>query len=229
MNTGTRIIEKIIAILLIIVMTMANFALAGKTAVSYAVDAFVTNNKNVEIKSYFIDGEGAQVANLDASINNKDLRLITEVTLKNDKGRGGYFKGTLYLSDANFKFKEGDSVNVYVGAGETKTYEKDIEYSSVNDLSVDYLSKESNISLKGSYINSKKQYEINGSSKVTVNWKSEDNSEARFSMRLLTSSINRVNDVNKRIVQILLTSRVLDNSYPVKNTQIELLHLRMAK
>ena len=189
MNTGTRIIQKITALLIIMVMTMAHFALVGEIAVSYAVDAIVTNNKNVEFKSYFVDGAGEQVANIESSIDNKDLKLITEVTVKNDDGRGGYFKGTLSLSNANFKFKEGDSEEVYVSAGEIKTIEKEIEFADTNDLTSIYLNQESNVVINGVYVNSKKSYNIEGNYPTTINWKSVDSAEAEFEAKVLTNSI----------------------------------------
>lgn len=223
MNTGKRVIQKITAMLLIFIITIADFALVGQNAISYAIEAIATNNKNVEILAYFVNGSGEQVTNIDSAIDATDLKLITEVTVKNDSGLGGYFDGVLQLNNANFKFKDTDSVDVKVDAGETKKIEKEIEYLNTNELTSTYLSQESQVSLTGKYVNSKKEYSIEGTAKVTINWKSTEQANAQLSAKILTNSAyTTASGDKKQVVQVLISSKLADNSYPVKNTKIDL-------
>ena len=85
MSTGKRIIQKTTAMLLIFILTLAEFALVGQVAISYAVDAVRTNNKNVEISAYFENENGEKIANIESAIN-ANLKLIAEITVKNENG-----------------------------------------------------------------------------------------------------------------------------------------------
>ena len=53
-----EVLQKIIAIMIIIIMTMADFAIIGVNAISYAIDMVATNSNNVEFCAYFENGEG---------------------------------------------------------------------------------------------------------------------------------------------------------------------------
>ena len=55
-STGKRIIQKTLAIAIILIMTMADLCFVGASLVSYAIDVAETNNQNVEFKAYFING-----------------------------------------------------------------------------------------------------------------------------------------------------------------------------
>lgn len=222
MNTGKRMFQKIIAVLLIFMLISADFALAGQIAVSYAIDAVKTNNKNVEILAYFENENGDKISNIENVINS-DLKLVTEITVKNENGLGGYFDGNIILENSNFEFINKNEISVHVNSGETKRYEEQIKYAEKNDIDSSYLNQESKININGTYVNSKKEYDIKGDTEVTVNWKAPDNMENLFSVELLTNSIyTQSDDQNKRIVQLLLKSNLEDNLYPVKNTNITL-------
>ena len=99
-----KFFQRIIAILLIFVIAGAEFALIGKSAVSYAVDAVETSNKNVEFLAYFQKENGETGTSIDSAINSTELKLVIEVTVKNDKSLGGYFDGNINLNNANFKY-----------------------------------------------------------------------------------------------------------------------------
>ena len=221
MSTGKRIIQKTTAMLLIFILTLAEFALVGQVAISYAVDAVRTNNKNVEISAYFENENGEKIANIESAIN-ANLKLIAEITVKNENGLGGYFDGNISLDNSNFKFKDEENTNIHVNAGDTKRIEKEVQYAEKSDLNVSYLSQETKINVNGKYVNSKKEYDIKGETAVTVNWKSQEDAETQFSADILTNSVYTQGEENKRIVQILVRSKLKDNSYPVKNANIDL-------
>ena len=54
-TTGKRIIQRLLAIVVILVMTMADLSIVGTALVSYAIDTATVNNQNVEFKAYFLD------------------------------------------------------------------------------------------------------------------------------------------------------------------------------
>ncbi len=219
--TGKRIIQKLTAILLVFVITIANFAIVGKTAISYAIDAVKTNNNNVEFVAYFENGQGEKVTSIDSQIGAEDLKLKVDVTV-NNSGLGGYFDGEISLSDANFKFKDEKPLNVYVNAGSTTTVEKEIEFIEIDNLEKEYLNKNTTVNLTGKYKNSKKEYEIEAETTAQVNWISSEDVEAMLETEVLTNYIYKKEEQSKKIVQLLVKSKIKNNSYPVKETNIEL-------
>lgn len=98
--TGKRIIQKILAILIIMSMTMANLTMVGMNLVSYAADFIEINNSNVRFNAYFKDGSQSQLTT--QKLDEKDLKLAIELGVSND----GYLTdGKIQLDDnANFKF-----------------------------------------------------------------------------------------------------------------------------
>lgn len=217
-----NIFDKTIVILIIFTMIMAQFLFVGKACVSYAVDMIETSNKNVKISAYFVNSNGEKVSNIDAKINSTDLKLITEISVENDNNLGGYFDGNITLGNTNFKFKDNENLSVHVNSGETKTIEKSIEYLETENLTPSYLTQQTEIFLNGKYVNSKKEYNITGNVSVNLNWVTPEESTAQLSMKVLTNSTYKINDKNRRLVQLLIASKLQDNSYPVKNTEIEL-------
>ena len=233
--TGKRIIQKILAILVILTMTMAQLTMVGVNLISYAVDQVKVNNANVGFNVYFLDENKSLETT--ATVNKGDLKLAIEVNVKKD----GYLAdGRIQLEDsANFKFKAGTS-NSYVtkvedkaiylkqiNEGETATIEVGVEFLDASEMDLDYLSKASKLSLSGNYVNSKnvekeQRVEIDGEAQVKVNWKSPDDVEASVATKLLTNSTLTVDGSNKKVVQLLVSSCLKNNSYPVKSTNIEL-------
>ena len=234
-STGKRIIQKILAILIILSMTMADLCLVGVNLVSYAIDLVETNNENVEFNVYFMNEN--KTLETAATIGKTDLKLAIELSVKKD----GYLTdGRIELDEAsNFKFKT-NNTNRYVNKieertiylnqineGDMATIEVGIEFVNLDEIDRDYLSKTSTISLSGSYINSKsveknKSIEIKGKANLKINWQSSNEIKSVLKADLLTNSTYTVDEANKHIVQLLVASNVENNSYPVKNTNIEL-------
>ena len=234
-STGKRIIQKILAILIIISMTMANLTMVGINLVSYAQDQIEINNSNVGFNAYFKDENQSQSTT--QRINEKDLKLAIDLSVSDD----GYLTdGKIQLDDkANFKFKTDlqdshvskiEDKAIYlkqINGGDKITIEVGIEFAEGEEFDLDYLNRTSNMSLTGTYVNSKsvdkkKNISIEGNTKLTINWKSSDDITSNLDATLLTNSIYNVNEEEKRIVQLLVSSKVKDNSYPVQNTKIEL-------
>lgn len=230
-TTGRRIIQKSLAIAIILIMTMADLCFVGANLVSYAIDVAKVSNENIEFKAYFPNENGALETT--AATNKSDLKIAIELGIKKD----GYLSNAKIEleKNSNFKFKtdlkndyiksideesiifkqinEGDSIKVEVG----------IEFAYLRESDLDYLSKVSKINLSGTYVNSKNSNtDVKGEAQLKVNWVSPEDIKSVLSTDLLTNSIYNENGINKRIVQTLVSSKVENNSYPVKETNIEL-------
>lgn len=228
--TGKKVLNKLIAVIAIIAMTMSDFLLVGSNLVSYAVDVAKTNDSNVEFSSYFVSSAGEKLSKVEADINSTDLKMYVEVSVKNE----GYFDGQISLGDTNFKIKDTtssenvskvESNTVYlnrINAGETEVIELGIEEAIPDVLPENLLNITSKVNLTGKYTNSKKTKDISGTSSVEVDWKSSSDSVAKSSLELLTNKVYDVNGESKRLVQFLLTSKIADNNYPVRTTKINL-------
>ena len=230
-----RKIDKLIAIEIIITMTLYYFLLVGKTAVSYAIDEVKTNHANVEFNAYFQNENGDKVGEKEASIDGEEY-LYVEVSVKNE----GYLNnGEIKISDNNFNIKE-DKLSQEVAeikdntvklnqlnAGSTATIKLAIEAKKENNIKESGLNGKTKIELGGEYINSKnveknKYVKIKGTAEVGMKWKSSEETKVELDGKLLTNSVYDVNGENKRLVQMLISSKVNNNSYPVKTNEITL-------
>ena len=230
-TTGRRIIQKSLAIAIILIMTMADLCFIGANLVSYAIDVAKVSNDNIEFKAYFPSENGALETTV--ATDKTDLKIAIELGIKKD----GYLSNAKIEleKNSNFKFKtdlkndyiksideesivfkqinEGDSIKVEVG----------IEFAYLRESDLDYLNKVSKINLSGTYVNSKNNNtDVKGEAQLKINWVSPEDIKSVLSTDLLTNSIYNENGINKRIVQTLVSSKVENNSYPVKETNIEL-------
>ena len=228
-NTIRRIVKKVVAMLIVLSLTLADLSWVGINLVSYAVDTIGTNNQNVDYNVYF--DTSSQSTEIDAEIEKNDVNLIIELGVKKD----GYLsEGKIQLDEqSNFTFKKdiNDShINKIeervvelkqINEGDSIKIKLPVEFSYVSEFDANYLNKESSVKLSGKYINSKKKdIEINGEAKVKLNWKSGNEIKAILNTEVLTNSTYKVEDVNKKIVQIIASSKIENNSYPIKETKL---------
>ena len=229
-STGKRIIQKSLAIAIILIMTMADLCFVGASLVSYAIDVAETSNKNVEFKAYFLNG--SESLETTSTIDNTNLKIAIELGVKKD----GYLSNAKVELDenSNFKFKT-DTNNDYISnideksitfkqinEGETIKVEAGIEFANKQEFDLDYLDKTSTMNLSGTYANSKDNTQISGKVELKINWTSPENISSALSSEVLTNSIYNEDGENKIIVQLLVSSKVENNSYPVNSTNIEL-------
>ena len=229
MENMKQVIQKTIAVLIILTMIMVQYAIVGFTAITYAIDLVSTKNENVKFKAYFLEQE-KETATIERNIDSNDLKLYIDVSVKNE----GYFNGTISLENAGFKIKDGTINNnikeikdnvIYlnqINAEETAHIEVVIEFLDGNEIPLRALNGETDVRLKGTYISSKKNDEIDSISKVLVNWKIPQNTKAEILSKLLTNKTYTVNEQNKRIVQFLVSSKLTNNNYPTKNTKLQI-------
>ena len=228
MEKKDLIIQKIVASMLVFVMIVAHSAIVGITAITYAIDMIATNSDNVEFKAYF-KSNGEETSQVESGIDDSELKLNIDVAVRNE----GYLNGQISLVDSGFKLK-GDYVSDYIekienniiylkqiNADETAKMQVGIEAISDAEISLQTLNAATKVTLTGTYYNSKRNVDINGKSEVSVIWNIPEETKAELAGQLLTNSIYKIGEETKRVVQFLVSSKVTDNDYPIKSTQIE--------
>ena len=232
-NSG-RIKVKLLATLLVITLTFANFALVGSyigEAIAAEIDLTKqdnsTNNDNVKFELYFAENNSNQISK---DINAKDLVLYAKVSVEN---AGLLENAQIELTDTSFQLQQNEeSLNVgTLKAGETKTLELPIEIKNEGDvLNLGLLNMFSKVKLTGVYKNEDNEIDIDSDKYVQVNWTSEaidsiqdeDTKPIELTQELVTYKEYNVDGTNKKVVQYKITSGIEDNQYPIKSTTIEL-------
>lgn len=227
-----KIVKKILAVLMIIMIISTDFFVLGSNIISYAAESndSATNNKNIEFSTYFKNEKGEKVDTLQTSIKAENLRLYAEITVKNE----GYLSdATLELKYSNFKIKNNILSNLVasidenkvslkqINAGTTAVVELDIEPAIGDELTADMLLKSSELKLTGKYMEtSYKGLSIDATRTVSLNLQADESASAELETDIITNKIFSIEGTNKRIVQLLVKSRLSDNQYPIKQTTI---------
>ena len=227
-----QIIKKVLAILMIITLMSADFFVLGSNLISYAAESNnLTNNKNIEFSTYFKDSKGEKVEKLETSIKTEDLKLYADITVKNE----GYLSNaTLELQNSNFNIKntilsnsvasiDGNKVNLkQINAGSTETIELDIEPAIGDTLTPDTLLQASDLKFTGTYMEtSYKGLKIDATREVNLDLQADQSASAELTTDIITNKIFSIDNENKRMVQVLVKSRLADNQYPIKQTLID--------
>ncbi len=226
--------NKLVAIETILTMTLYYFVFVGMTAISYAIDVVRTNNTNVEFSAYFQNENGEKVQRVENNID-KEEYLYVDISVKNE----GKLNAEITLGDSNFNIKpdklspeiseiSGNTVKLnQINAGNTVTVKLGISAKKESGIKEDSLDAKTSVQLKGLYINSQnietnKYTEITGNAEVEVKWKSNEDTSIELDGNVFTNYIYEINGESKRLVQMLVSSNILNNSYPVKTTEINL-------
>ena len=227
MGDVKTIIQKWIAILIILVIFLGQYAITGYLATSYAIDLLATQSENVQFRAYFKNGE-EELTEIERSIDAKDLKLKIDVAVKNE----GYFNGQISLANAGFKFDEVTDNNyiskienniIYlnqINSEETASIEVGIKYFEDDKIQASTLNQTTTVKLNGTYTGSKGNTTIDSGSDVKVIWKVPENTKVELASKIQTNFTYVVNEENKKIVQFLTSSKLTNNAYPIKNTQI---------
>ena len=225
-----KVLKKILAILMILMVISTDFFVLGSNLVSYAAEANgTTNNKNISFSAYFKNEKDEKVESLSASIKNENLKMYAEISVKND----GYFNGELELQNSNFNFKkdisskwvesiDGNKVKLkQINAGDTAIVELNIDPIITDTLETDMLVKSSDLKLTGKYMEtSYKGLNIKGSQAVNLNLQADSNAAAELTTDIITNKVFNIEGKEKRVVQLKINSRLSDNQYPIKETMI---------
>ena len=227
----SKIFKISVILLLIMTMTMVNFIYIGKTFISYAVDDISTNVKNIEFGAYFKDENGQKVTALKPVGN--EANLLLQITVKQD----GYFNGQIELQNANFRLKEivgtNDFVNKMEGniitlnqinAGSTVEIEVKVELLKQEVFDLNFLEMESQIQLKGIYKDSsERDISVLSSKSVQLSYPSANITEENLvrEMEVITNKNIKMNEEERKVVQVALRLGLKDNGYPIKSIYIE--------
>ena len=108
-----------------------------------------------------------------------------------------------------------------INAGTTVVVELDIEPSIGDTLTEEMLLKASDVKLSGRYMEtSYKGLSINATRTVSLDLQADESTSAELETDIITNKIFSINGTNKRMVQLLVKSRLSDNQYPIKQTTI---------
>lgn len=222
-------LRKLIAIFIIITITLLDFSVIAKNTVSYAIDMVATNSDNVNFSAYFKNEKDEEITETDFFINAENIKMYVEIYVKKE----GYFNGIIELGNSSFdilnntqneyvqKIEENKVYLNKIAAGNTVKIELNIKYRYNEKTEINTLNQNNEIILNGTYISSEKQKEIKGNTSVKINWKSEEKVNAILDAQILTNEIQKINEENKRLLQILVNSKLTNNSYPINNTEFE--------
>lgn len=225
-----KVFKVFVVLMLILAMTMTNFVFVGSSLISYAFDDISTNNKNVEFGVYFKDDNGGQISSIEKSVYSEDIKLGIHLKVKQQ----GYFNGKIELQNSNFTLKEtqNDYINKIEGntitlnqinAGSEVELEIPIEIKREETFNIGLLDMESVIKLNGIYRDSsQKDKEVESSKKVTLKVIPENKTPENIekTAKIITNKNLQVAGQEKRVVQILLNVGLKDNSYPIKEINI---------
>ena len=218
------IFHKIIAISIMMIIVLADFSIIGINSISYASD------DNIDFAVYFTNTKNEKVTNIESDINIQDLKMYVEIAVKND----GYFNGEILLKNTGFEFTgtykseyikqvERNKVTLnQINVNDKALIELGIKFNNSEKIQMESLNQNGEIKLVGDYINSKDKERIEKNAIVKINWKSNENAKIELSSKVLTNCIQKVDGTNKRLIQILINSRISNNSYPIKDTDFEI-------
>ena len=227
-----KVLKSAIIILLLVVITMADFMLVGKELITYALENMEnsTNHENVEFAVYFKTEEGEK-SNIDYEMNSDEMKLYVKVAVENE----GHFDGVITLKDSNFKFKK-EKTSEYIkeieenrivlnSIREGKTIELEIGIEPIIEecYEENMLNKNCILKLTGEYINNEdEKTSIESEKSVALSLTVPKDIETTLEGKVITNRIYKIGDKNKKIVQIELNSGVVENKYPIKATEFEL-------
>ena len=227
-------LNALVAIEVIITMTLYYFILVGATTISYAIDLVKTNDSNIDFIAYFINENGEKVESIDQNID-KENYLYVDIAVKNE----GYLNGKIILENNNFNLNSeilsssisnissNEVILKQINAGDLVTIKLKIEPKRDEKIDETVLTSTTKVRLEGEYISSKtiesgKSIEIKGENELEVKWKSSDETKGKLEANILTNDIFKIDEEQKRVVQIIINSKLENNIYPVKNTEITL-------
>lgn len=232
-----KIFQKIIALLVLITMTMANFILITNNAISYAVDTIskdvATNHKNIEFSAYFKNSKDEKVSSIEEGINSSNMKLYMGIQVKQQ----GYFNGKVTVNTSNFTLKETKTDGIQeikdnvitlnqIKGGEKIEIQLEVEPIKDDEFDLSLLNMESQISLSGIYRDSsEKDIKIEAKRNVTLKWTSyytKDDNGIQLQSSIITNKIIKIDGQEKKVIQLLIKSGLKDNGFPIKDTKIQL-------
>ena len=221
----SKLFERAIALILVLILTTANLFLIGGYTYVYALsdeqlsrqDA-ETNHRNVEFNAYFNGGLHSQMF----EINSEEAMLSIRLNVVD----AGYLEnGVIEFQNANFKLKDGisneniQSVDVN-NNGSDITIELPIEILKNENVSTDYFNKETVTRFTGTYVDGEgDEYNIEKEVSNRLSWSATTEAELKAEN---TKFIPYGENGNLGVlVQTKISSNIKDATLPIKTTNIE--------
>ncbi|MBR6033425.1 MAG: hypothetical protein IKP28_01570, partial [Clostridia bacterium] len=227
-NSSNTILKKLLASMLVIVLTAGNLMVIGNSMVTYAEGNLEaqdekTISKNVEFGAYLIS-EGEKVHSLNCDVET-GANLYLHINVK----ESGFLKaGKVEMQGANYEIigeleeseiigeKEAQGLNLkQIGYGTDATIELPIGFKAGETVGVEDLNKESKVVLSGTYITGEgKEIEIEKEVGINIAWTAEEEIEARSEL------ITYKEEESGKILQEKIEIERKENKIPVKETGI---------
>lgn len=231
----SKVLEKIIALILVVILVSANLIILGEYTIAYALSDeelikqdSSTNHKNIEFNSYFY----GEVHNQVFDIGSEDAKIYLKLNVKD----AGYLQnGTIEFQNANFKIKDGvkneniqsiDTENNKIvlnkiNNGSDITIELPIEILKNDNVSLDYFNKETLTKFTGAYVDgSGKEKQIEKEVTNKLSWKGNAEAEVKVTANKF---VTYATDENYGVMlQTKINSNIKDSSLPIHNTNLEI-------
>lgn len=239
-----KIVSKIIASMLVLIMLLAYTATIGiyakkvyATENTLEVQGVKTNNENVEFDAYFVNGK-TKTHEIESKIG-EDNSIYLSIAVKNAgylKNAKVEFAGNEENSNANFLVKELTQANQSISA--VNTTENYIELNQINKneqaniqipicfdnkdkISLNEFSKENIAKLTGTYVDANgKEKQIKAQIKIKLDWTQD--TEIALEEQIVKYIPYTVDSQNGVIMQTVVRASVLNNNMPVKEENIEI-------
>ena len=232
-----KILKVLTVISLIIVMTSANVILLGYNiaiAVSEQLEAqnIDTSNTNVQFDAYFKVNE-TKVHSKQAKIG-ENLKVYLNINVLNN---GTLNNGKIKINDSNFKIKDNTINNTYIKSINKENNEIElnpiiynnveieipIEFNNITEVTEEYYSKETTLSLEGGYTQGKKEKQIQGNIITQIDW--TDDSDVT-----LIQGISKVVDLNTNglLVEQAINTKVTNGILPRATEEVEVIIPKIA-
>ena len=214
LNSG-KIRVKLLATLLVLTLTFANFVLA----ISHIGES-IAGIADVTFDVYFTNADGAKVEQAD--ISSQEINLHVSVNVQN----GGNLKNAVIkIEDTNFRFK--DKPELTEIKIESVPVSKNIPIIARHDelYNLELLNMQSQIRLTGEYEDKDGNVEpLDISKPAKITWTSNEitKEDIDLSQEVITNKIYNIDGKNKRVVQLLVKSKIKDNKAPLESSIIEI-------
>lgn len=232
---GKELINKVIAVILILTLTIANvILLATEVYAEYEAleeQGIATNNKNVKFDSYFKNGEN-KVHSISKDVNDNEFMLYFYISSEN-----GYLKdGKISIDNPNFKITAtGETIESVksivnneislnqVSSGHEKEIRLSIAFENQDMIDVSYLNRENTVHFTGTYVGSdSKEIAITKDIKMNLKW--EENLQVQLAETVSKYVPYDINNQQGLLMQSLITSKLdmtdKNKTYPINNTNI---------
>lgn len=217
-----KILKTVIIIGMILSITLANLIVLASDVISYAL--YDAGKENIEFK--------IQYENSQKPINSEDIKIKMQVKVKNQ----GYFNGKIELGNENLKFKQEEVEGVekitdkeislkQLNGGETLNLLIGIKVALPEKIEIGALNQESSFNLKGTYTNAlknKSEVEIQEKAKLELTKQETEEEESLLEAQIITNKIYKIEEQNKRMIQLQIKSGLNQNGYPIKETTLEI-------